>query len=102
GISCGFNAVDDVIYGADWGFDQAGYAQPAQTGTWNTWSLSAACGASGAHGTSSPAWLFTCMEDAAAVQGYFYQHSLTGGIPNPTPDSVWDFDPTQSQDLTAD
>ncbi|MCK4815113.1 hypothetical protein KA005_05025, partial [bacterium] len=102
GISCGFNSVDDAIYGADWGFDECGYAQPAQTGPWNTWSLSAACGASGAHGTSSPAWLFTCMEDAAAVQGYFYQHSLTAGVPNATPDSVWDFDPAQSQDLTAD
>ncbi len=102
GISCGFNAVDDVIYGADWGFDQAGYAQPAQTGTWNTWSVSSACGASGAYGTSSPEWLFTCNEDPSAVQAYFYQHSLTAGIPNTTPDSVWECDPTQSQDLTAD
>ncbi len=100
GISCGFNAVDDVIYGADWGFDQCSYAQPAQTGTWNTWSLSSACGASGAYGTSSPAYLFYCNEDASQAQ--FFQHSVTAGIPNTTPDSVWDCDPSQSQASTAD
>lgn len=100
GISCGFNAVDDVLYGADWGFDECGYAQPAQSGTWNTWALLSACGASGAHGTSSPEWLFTCNEDASQAQ--FFQHSLTAGIPNTTPDSVWECDPSQSQASTAD
>jgi len=100
GISCGFNTVDDVIYGADWGFDGCSYAQPSQTGTWNTWALSSACGASGAYGASSPAYLFYCNEDATQAQ--FFQHSVTAGVPNTTPDSVWDCDPSQSQESTAD
>jgi len=97
----GFNVVDDAVYAGDWGVDLCGYAQPAQTGSWTTWSLSSVSGLSGAHsGTVSPAWLFTCNEDV--TQAYFYQHSLTGGVPNTVPDSVWDLPAGMTQQSTAD
>ena len=97
----GFNVVDDAIYIGDWNVNLIGYAQPAQTGSMNTWTVSSPSGMSGAHSAAlSPQWLFTCNEDAA--QAYFYQHSLTNGVPNMTPDSVWDLPAGMTQASTAD
>ncbi len=97
----GFNAVDDAVYCGDWTVDLCGYAQPAQTGSWTTWSLTSVSGLSGAHsGSVSPDWLFTVNEDVA--QAYFYQHSLTSGVPNTTPDSVWQLPAGMTQASTAD
>ncbi len=97
----GFNIVDDALYVGDWNVDLIGYAQPAQTGALNTWSVISPSGMSGAHsGAVSPQWLFTCNEDA--VQAYFYQHSLSGGVPNMTPDSTWDLPAGMTQASTAD
>lgn len=95
----GFNSIDDAAYPGDWGADQCAWAQPAQSGSWNTWSLVNVSGLSSAYSTSSPEWLFTCDE---ASPGQFYQHSLTAGVPNTTPDSTWTYDPGQTQTLTAD
>lgn len=96
----GSNIVDDAIYPCDWGADQWGWAQPAQSGSWNTVSLTNVSGASGAHsGTASPAWLFVCDE---ASPGYFYQHQLTSGVPNTTPVDAWQYNSGQSQTSTAD
>jgi hypothetical protein len=97
----GFNAVDDAVYVGDWSVDLCAYAQPAQTGSWTTWSLSSVSGLSGAHSASvSPQWLFTANEDAS--QAHFYQHSLSGGVPNLVPDSVWDLPAGMTQASTAD
>jgi hypothetical protein len=96
----GFNVVDDAVYPGDWGVDQCAWAQPAQSGSWNTWSLTSPSGLSGAYSTLSPNYLFTVDENAS--QAHFYQHSLSGGVPNTTPDSVWDCDPGQTQASTAD
>ncbi|MGB7054232.1 MAG: hypothetical protein WBE28_02795, partial [bacterium] len=97
----GFNIVDDALYVGDWTIDLIAYAQPAQTGPLNTWSVLSPSGMSGAHsGSVSPQWLFTCNEDAA--QAYFFQHSLSSGVPNMTPDSTWDLPAGMTQASTAD
>lgn len=96
----GFNSIDDAVYPGDWTANQCAWAQPAQSGSWNTWSLASPSGLTGAHGTTSPDWLFTVDENAAGAT--FYQHSLTAGVPNTTPDSTWDCDPGQTGASTAD
>jgi hypothetical protein len=97
----GFNAVDDVVYPGSWGSDQCTWAQPAQSGSWNTWGLTSPSGLTGAYSASiSPNVLFTVDENSS--QAHFYQHSVSGGIPNTTPDSTWDCDPGQTQSSTAD
>jgi hypothetical protein len=97
----GFNVVDDAVYVGDWTVNLIGYAQPAQTGALNTWYVSSPSGMSGAHsGTASPQWLFTCNEDL--TQAYFFQHSLSNGVPNMTPDSTWDLPAGMTQASTAD
>lgn len=96
-----FNVVDDAIYAGDWGVSQCGAAQPAQSGSWIQWPLSSVSGLSGAHsGTVSPEWLFTVNEDVS--QAYFYQHSLTNGVPNTTPDSTWQLPAGMTMASTAD
>ena len=102
GEGLGFNVVDDAVYPGDWTADQWAWAQPAQSGSWNTVSLTNVSGLTGAFsGAMSPTWLFTC-DEASSGTGHFYQHSLSSGVPNTTPDSVWDYDASQSQTSTAD
>jgi hypothetical protein len=96
----GFNSIDDAAYPGDWTADQCAWAQPAQSGSWTTWSLANVSGLTSAYSTSSPEWLFTVDENPS--QARFYQHSLTGGVPNTTPDSTWECDPGQTQASTAD
>ena len=97
----GFNSVDDAVYPGDWVADQCAWAQPAQTGSWNTWSFSTPSGLTGAYnGSMSPEYLFIVDENTSLA--HFYQHSVSGGVPNTVPDSVWDCDPGQTQASTAD
>ena len=97
----GFNVVDDAVYPGDWVANQCAWAQPAQSGSWNTWSLTSPSGMSGAYSASmSPNVFFTVDENAS--QAHFYQHSMSGGVPNTTPDSIWDCAPGQTQASTAD
>ena len=91
----GFNVVDDAVYPGDWGADQCAWAQPAASGSWNTWSLTSPSGLSSAYSTASPQYLFTVDENSSLA--HFYQHSVSGGVPNTTPDSTWDCDPGQTQ-----
>ncbi len=96
----GFNSPDDAVYPGDWGADECAWAQPAQSGAWNTWSLTNVSGLTSAYSTSSPQYLFTCDEN---TPGNFYQHSfVTPGVPNTTWDSIWQYDPGQTQTSTAD
>ncbi len=97
----GFNAVDDAIYPSDWSADQCAWAIPSQSGSWNTWSVaSAPCGMSGAWSASTPPDMIFQAEEANPA--HFYQYSVSGGVPNTTPDSVWDCDPGQTQGYEAD
>jgi hypothetical protein len=97
----GFNNIDDVVYTGSWTTNQCAWAKPSQTGSWNTWNLSAPSGFSGAHSASTtPDWLFVVDENASGAK--IYQHKLTNGVPNSTPDSIYDCDPAQSQESTGD
>jgi N-acetylneuraminic acid mutarotase len=97
----GFNIVDDVLYCSDWTADECGWSQPSQSGSWNTWIQPEITGLSGAFKeTASPQWLFSVNKNLSQAQ--FYQYSLSAGIPNTTPDSIWDCDPGQTHHSTAD
>ncbi len=96
-----YNVVNDALYASDWGANQAAWAIPSQTGTWQTWSRPQyPCGMSGAYSaTTAPTLLFQAEE---ANPAHFYQFRLTNGVPNTTPESVWTCDPGQTQGYEAD
>jgi hypothetical protein len=96
----GYNAWNDAIYPASWNNDEVAWAMPSQSGPWHTWSFPTnPSGCSGSWGPLSADWLFVVDESS---QCHLYQYALTGGVPDSTPIAVWELDPGQTQESTAD
>jgi serine protease AprX len=97
-----WSVFDDAAYPGDWFSDQCAWAIPSQTGAWNTWSsIAQASGLAASYSaTVQPQWLFVCNEHPS--QGQIHQLGLVNGVPNSSPDVIWDYPTGMTQNATAD
>ncbi len=99
-----WSVFDDAAYPGDWYSDQCAWAIPSQTGAWNTWSsiVQPSGLAASYSATVQPQWLFVCNEYNPPPAANIYRYGLVNGVPDATPDFIWDLPIGMTQTYTAD
>jgi YVTN family beta-propeller protein len=101
-----WSVFDNAAYPGDWYANECAWAIPSQTGAWNTWSsIPQASGlAASFSATTQPQWLFVCNEwdPSPTSKAKIYRYGLVNGVPNATPDFIWDLPNSMTHKYTGD